>query len=490
MAVAMAGAATLLVAAGLVNLHAPVKPSKKKFDVAASRMSQITLDMTEGFLRFAPWAATPTPSELQPLMGDWRFSAAKAMESFAPLQFGLAPDADITDINQAAATLPSLSTEALAENEDSTISKTLAIGRGDTLMKLLTSAGADRADSVEVVSALTKVLDVKKLQLGQEVTVTFARDDDALKLKTVALAPSVERSIAAERQDNGVFKTNETVVPLIAQTVRAGAIIEDSLFGAAQRAGIPPVITNELIRIFSYDVDFQREVQRGDSFEVVFERQYDETGHVAREGRISYAAMTLSGQVLRYFRYQPSDEKEADYFTEKGQSVRKALLRTPIDGARITSGFGMRVNPVLGYTAQHKGIDFGAGIGTPIAAAGDAVVDFIGWNGAYGKYVRLKHNGTYTTAYAHMSAFARDLRLGERVRQGEVIGYVGTTGRSTGPHLHYEVLVNNAQVNPLSIRLPSGRKLEGKELDRFNAQIGQALADLHKLPIKTKLAQN
>lgn len=500
MAVVAAGAATAMVAAALISLHAPVKQPKKKIRAMQDRVTQMVLDMTEGYLRFAPWMAAPGPAELHHVLGEWSSGSTRALEQLAPLRFGLAPDADVTELEQAAIP-PALSTAkpeiAVApgemtgpETEDPQVSRTVAIGRGDTLMKVLTSAGVDRTESFEAVAALTRIFDVKKLQLGQEITLTFSKDDDALRLQSVALAPSVERSVAVERQDNGAFKANETVVPLDVQSARAGAVIEDSLFNAASRAGIPHAITAEMIRVFSYDVDFQREVQRGDSFEVLFERMHDETGRAVKEGRILFASMTLSGQVLRYFRYQPSDEKDADFFTEKGHSVRKALLRTPIDGARLTSGFGMRMHPILGYTTQHKGIDFGAAIGTPIQAAGDGTVEFAGWNGAYGKYVRIKHSGTYSTAYAHMSSFGRDLRQGQRVRQGEVIGYVGTTGRSTGPHLHYEVLVNNQHINPLSVRMPTGRKLEGKELDRFNRHINQTMVDLRQLPLQSRLAQN
>lgn len=482
MTAAVAGMATVLVAAGLVSLHAPVKQPKKKLREMQDRVVQTVLDLTEGYLRFAPNLAAPSPAELQLSISPSAAYAARGLDAIAPLKFGVAPDADdaIADSDEP---LP-------IPGEDAIVSKTVSVGRGDTLIKLLTAAGADRSESVEVVSALGKVFDVKRLQLGQEITLTFQREDEQLKLKTVNLAPSVERSVAVERQDNGAFKANATVVPLMPQLVRAGAVIDDSLFAAAQRANIPATIIADMIRIFSFDVDFQREVQKSDSFEVMFERFVDDQGRVAKEGRITYAAMTLGGQVLRYFRYQPSDEKEADYFTEKGQSVRKALLRTPIDGAKLTSGFGMRSHPILGYNAQHKGVDFGTAIGTPIQAAGDGVIEMAGWNGAYGKYVRIKHNGTYSTAYAHMSAFAGDPRPGQRVRQGQTIGYVGTTGRSTGPHLHYEVLVNNVQVNPLSVRLPTGRNLEGKELQLFRRQIDTTMAELRQVPLSSKLAQN
>lgn len=351
------------------------------------------------------------------------------------------------------------------------VSRTLAVGRGDTLMKLLVNAGVDRGESQEVVSALRRLYDPRKLSIGQELTFTFARDEGALKLTEIAFAPSVERSVAVRRTAEGEFKAEQTVVQLTPAMARATGKIDDSLFLAARRHGMPMPVLNELIKLFSYDVDFQREIQPGDSFEVVFDRMLDAGGRAAKDGDILYASMTLSGQTLRYWRYSPSDSKEPEYFNDKGQSVRKALLRTPIDGARLTSSFGMRRHPILGFTAMHKGVDFGAATGTPIQAAGDGVVELAGWNGAYGKYVRIRHNGTFSTAYGHMSTFGRDVAAGRRVRQGEVIGYVGTTGRSTGPHLHYEVLRDGKQINPMSVRFPTGRVLEGRELQRFRDAI-------------------
>jgi len=198
----------------------------------------------------------------------------------------------------------------------------------------------------------------------------------------------------------------------------------------------------------------------------MFDEYRDEDGRMAKTGNISVAEMVLSGQKIRLHRYKAKDGF-VDYYSATGQSVRKALLRTPIDGARISSGFGRRRHPILGYTRMHKGLDFAARRGTPIYAAGDGVVDFAGRKGGYGKYVRIRHTGTYKTAYAHMHRYGKGVRTGRRVRQGQIIGYVGSTGRSTGPHLHYEVHKNGRQVNPRSIKLPSGRKLKGRELTAF-----------------------
>jgi murein DD-endopeptidase MepM/ murein hydrolase activator NlpD len=244
--------------------------------------------------------------------------------------------------------------------------------------------------------------------------------------------------------------------------------IRSSLYEAAVDAGVPLPVLQEMTRAFSYDVDFQREVQPGDTFEVLFENIADKKGNVVANGAVIYAAMTLSGHKLRVYRFVP-DGGFADFFNPAGQSVKKALLRTPIDGARLTSGFGARMHPILGYTRMHRGVDFGAMQGTPIMAAGDGIVEKAGHDSGYGNLVLLRHNGNYETAYAHMSRFASGIKIGARVRQGQVIGYVGMTGLATGPHLHYEIRIGGTQVNPLSVKMAPGRNLAGGELRAFGA---------------------
>jgi murein DD-endopeptidase MepM/ murein hydrolase activator NlpD len=267
---------------------------------------------------------------------------------------------------------------------------------------------------------------------------------------------------------DGDYTARVIELPLIGSMQAARGVIETSLYQAAIDAGVPPSVLQDMIRAYSFDVDFQREIQQGDSFALLYEEFLDEDGNAVRYGAPTYAVLNVSGATLPIYRYTPASGF-ADYFNDKGESVRKALLRTPVDGARITSGFGMRDHPLLGYSRMHKGVDFGAVAGTPIMAAGDGVIDFIGRNNGYGNYIRIRHNGTYSTAYAHMQGFASGLGQGSHVRQGQVIGYVGTTGMSTGPHLHYEVLVNNEQINPLDVKLPSGEKLAGTELAAFLA---------------------
>ena len=224
----------------------------------------------------------------------------------------------------------------------------------------------------------------------------------------------------------------------------------------------------ELIRAYSWDVDFQRDIRSGDTFQVMYERVYDEHGNHVHSGNIRFAQLTLSGKRHPIYRYRSKDGDD-DYFDERGQSARKALMRTPIDGARLSSGFGRRRHPILGYNKMHRGVDFAAPRGTSIYAAGNGTIIKAGRNGAYGIYIRIRHNNRYSTAYGHMKGLARSARRGKRVTQGQIIGYVGTTGRSTGPHLHYEILSNGRRTNPMKIKMPSGRKLKGGALAAFQA---------------------
>jgi murein DD-endopeptidase MepM/ murein hydrolase activator NlpD len=225
----------------------------------------------------------------------------------------------------------------------------------------------------------------------------------------------------------------------------------------------------QMIGSFSYDIDFQRDLRPGDSFEVLYDRLADEHGKAVGAGEIAYAAMTLSGRTIKLYRYHPAGAKSAEFFTERGESAKKTLLRTPVDGARLSSAFGMRLHPILGYTAMHRGVDFAAPPGSPIAAASDGVVESAGPSGTYGNLVVLRHAGVVATAYAHMSRIARGMKPGVRVRQGEVIGYVGMTGLATGPHLHYEVHYHNAPIDPLSVRMPATTRLAGADLKAFQA---------------------
>jgi murein DD-endopeptidase MepM/ murein hydrolase activator NlpD len=262
------------------------------------------------------------------------------------------------------------------------------------------------------------------------------------------------------------FSAQETQEKLVREVVRFGGPITLSLYQAAVDAGVSDQALAEMIRVLSYDVDFQRDIQKDDAFEILYERFSTADGRPVRDGRILFTALTNAGKRLTAYAFETEDGT-VDYFDENGEGVRKPLMRTPIDGARLSSSFGMRRHPILGYSKMHTGVDFAAPTGTPIYAAGDGVVRFAGRKGGYGKYVQIRHTGEFSTAYAHMSRIL--VRNGQRVRQGDVIGRVGSTGRSTGPHLHYEIIRNGQKVNPMGVRFQPAVKLAGAELERFQS---------------------
>jgi len=351
---------------------------------------------------------------------------------------------------------------------------TLRVARGDTLGGMLTRVGVSGQEAHAAFAALKTQFDARRLRVGQEIEVTLAPPLDAtdkgqLLGLTVTAGPLEEVSVERGPEGNYVASKHRLATDTI--PTRASGIIENSLFVAGERAGVPVPVLVELIRAYSWDVDFQRDIRPGDSFEIMYDRLVDNRGETVYHGEIRYAALTLSGQKLAFYHFTRDNDEEG-FFDLNGKSARKALLRTPVDGARLSSGFGRRKHPILGYTRMHKGVDFAAPKGTPIYAAGNGTVQSAGRNGGYGKYVRIRHNGSYSTAYAHMNGFAKSIRRGARVKQGQVIGYVGSTGRSTGPHLHYEVIRDGRQINPMKVKMPAGPKLKGKELNRFLAHVG------------------
>ena len=347
--------------------------------------------------------------------------------------------------------------------------KTFTIKSGDTLGRILNRAGADAKTADTAIRALKGVFDPRRLKAGQSIDVAYApaltpKGADRFTGFQIPLdyATSVHVALAPE----GGFRAYEIEQDLKTQQVRATGTINWSLFAAGSEAGVPNKVMAELVRAFSWDVDFQRDIRKNDNFEVMFERKVNDLGEAVYNGRILFAALTLSGDRKPIYLHKMADGRW-DYFDDKGQSAKKALMRTPIDGARLSSSFGNRKHPILGYTKKHSGTDFAAPRGTPIYAAGDGTIEVAGWNGGYGRYVRIRHNSEYATAYAHMKGIKRGIGKGKRVRQGQVIGFVGTTGRSTGPHLHYEIIRRGTKVNPMRVKMPSGQKLKGHELANF-----------------------
>ncbi|MEP5262217.1 MAG: peptidoglycan DD-metalloendopeptidase family protein, partial [Nitratireductor sp.] len=358
------------------------------------------------------------------------------------------------------------------------VETTVELASGETLMEVLQDAGVDRIDAYHAVAAMTSYYSPRKLRAGQAISLTFMEAPDgaiaegesgtsAKYLTTLALEPDIERTIEVKRNEDGSFDSQEIKHEFTEGFVRAAGTINNSLFLDGEQAGVPAPIIIELIRMYSYSVDFQREIQPGDKFEVYFSRKFNEQNRPVKEGDVLYAALTVGGKSHKLWRFDPSNDGQWDYFDENGQSMKKFLMKTPIDGARISSTYGLRRHPILGYSKMHAGVDFAAPRGTPVYAAGDGTITRANRFGSFGNYVSIRHANGYETAYAHLNGFARGIKAGTRVRQGQVVAYVGTTGRSTGPHLHYEVHRNGKKMNPLALKVPTGRKLEGKQLTAF-----------------------
>jgi len=366
-------------------------------------------------------------------------------------------------------------------------------------------SGVPADDAESAISSLSEVYNPRSLHTGQEVTLLFAPDsslvpasgfqppslgfDDIGTLLGIKIQPEAGREIAAKRDSSGAFSAAEIQKQLKPVQLRSAGVIRTSLFDAAKAAGVPEKVLAEMIRAFSYDVDWQRDIQSGDRFEVLYEKLSDDEGRSRDTGKVAYAELVLSGQRLALYHYATKDGA-TDYFNQKGESVRKALLRTPIDGARLSSSFGRRKHPILGFNRMHKGVDFAAPKGTPVFAAGNGVVRSAGRYSNYGNYIEIRHDPEFHTAYGHLSRFAAGVRAGTRVSQGQVIGYVGATGMATGPHLHYEVIRNSKKVNPLSVNLPTGRKLQGKEFDEFLVAKAKVDSMVAGLPVEPKIASS
>ena len=352
---------------------------------------------------------------------------------------------------------------------------TLTIGKGDTLAVVLKRAGVSANESHAALEVLKKEFDPRRIRPGQDISVRLdpvsPESSDEYRLTSIGLSVDSFKSVSLTRNGDE-FKAAQVEKPVERKTYAKVAPIEVSLYGSAAKAGIPNSVTAEVIRAMSFDIDFQRDIRRGDSIEVMYDQDETADGKGVRFGNVLFARLNVNGTTTPVYRYEMKNGN-VDYFTADGKSVRKALMKTPIDGARVSSGYGMRRHPVLGYSKMHKGMDFAAPTGTPIYAAGDGTIEKLGRWSAYGNYIRIRHNGDIKTAYAHMSKYAKGLSAGSRVKQGQVIGYVGATGRVTGAHLHYEILVNGTQINPNSVKLPTGETLKGTELASFKLKMQQ-----------------
>ena len=350
------------------------------------------------------------------------------------------------------------------------------VKKGDTLGKILSRAGvANDTRHNSMYRDIKQTFDPKSVFIGQKILLDVAGGyvkDSLLRIERMELFLTLEKSVVVSWDSSAKkYRARMALHPLKKQEKSAKGVINSSLYLAMEKQGVKRSAIVDFINLFSFDVDFQRDIRKNDSFDIVYKEYLSENGAYVRSGDIAVAELTVQGHKRRYYQYKTKGK--IGYYDASGKSGQKALMKTPIEGARLSSGFGSRRHPVLGYTKKHNGTDFAAPKGTPIFAAGDGVVEYAGRKGANGIYIRLRHNSTYKTAYLHMSGIAKGVRRGRTVRQGEVIGYVGSTGRSTGNHLHYSVFKNGIAINSRTMKLPSGVSLKGAELAKFKTHIAK-----------------
>ena len=348
--------------------------------------------------------------------------------------------------------------------------KIIKVVAGDSLQKILLKEKISKEEVNKIYQKIKGIIDLTKIRQGQTITIVFRTKQNKPSISRITFQVD-ELSTAYIYYRN---KTDDYEVRLNQKNLEkvnflAKGVIVNSLFASAQKIDVDAEVIVEFARIFGFEIDFQRDIRKNDEFKIFYERFEDDEGENFKNGNILFAYLKNSGREIKLYRYKDS-KNNIGYFTPDGKSIEKALMKTPINGARLSSGFGFRKHPILGYNKLHQGTDFAARRGTPVMASGSGTVERASWFGAYGKYVRIRHNSTYKTAYAHLSKFGRNIKAGKKVRQGQIIGYVGSTGRSTGPHLHYEVLVNNKRINSQRLKLPSGKKLSKNEMGNFNLE--------------------
>ena len=338
------------------------------------------------------------------------------------------------------------------------------IKSGETFNNILEGYSININEINIIKKNLIKKININKLNTNQKIQITIDQTNNKIK-EFIFEISNTEKIYLSRENANKDFSQKILTLKLDKKIIYKENIIKQSLYKAATDQKIPPNTIIEFARIYGFQVDFQRDIRKLDKFQIMYEIFTDKNNKVIETGNILYANLKLSGQDNSLYFYD--EKKNEGHYDKNGKSVRKALMKTPINGARLSSSFGMRKHPIDGFNKMHRGTDFAAPKGTPIMASGNGIVKKVGWCGGGGNCVKIKHNSTYETVYAHMSKFARGIKSGIRVKQGQTIGYVGSTGKSTGPHLHYEVIVNGKKVNSQTLKLPSGKVLKGKDRQMF-----------------------
>jgi len=351
------------------------------------------------------------------------------------------------------------------------------IKNNDTVEKILKKYKI-RDDDIKKISLKLKEKKLANIYSGRKLSIILKKLEDGSTTIVNFLYPINNTSSVEVRKVQNNFTVKENILQLYKKEVVVKNVITNNLYSSAVSSGIEPNIIVEFARVFGFEVDFQRDIRKGDWFEILYEKFEDDNNKVRDTGKIIYASMYVNGEEINLYNFKYKNEE--NYYNVKGKSITKSLMKTPINGARLSSSFGMRKHPILGFNKMHRGTDFAAPSGTPIMASGSGTVTRARWCGGGGNCVKIKHNSTYETIYAHMKSFAKGIKEGRKVKQGQIIGYVGSTGLSTGPHLHYEVVVNGKKVNSQKLKLPSGKTLKGEERKQF---------ELDRIKIDLKLAE-
>ena len=341
------------------------------------------------------------------------------------------------------------------------------INKGDTIQKILRKYKVQNSEIQTIINQYKKFGKPNQLLVGQKIDIIIKKEPATKKNSIIKFSVPITKSTTIEITKNEENKiiSKKIITKLYKKKILSENIIKNNLYSSAIEARVNPDTIIEFARIFGFEIDFQRDIRKNDYFKIIYEKYFDENGEFIKSGSILYAHMSVNGREISLYKF--GNDKDYGYFDINGKSVEKALMKTPINGARLSSSFGMRKHPILGFTKLHTGTDFAAKEGTPILASGSGTITRAKWCGGGGNCIKIKHNSTYQTIYAHMKSFAKGIKVGKKVKQGQIIGYVGSTGMSTGPHLHYEVIVNNKKVNSQKLKLPSGKILKDEERELF-----------------------
>ena len=341
------------------------------------------------------------------------------------------------------------------------------IKKGDTIQKILKKFEVQNNEIQNIINQYKKYGNPNQLLAGNEIDIIIEKSLSTNKNTIVKFSVPITKSttIAITKDEDNKITSNKIITKLYKKKILSENIIKKNLYSSAMEVNINPDTIIEFARIFGFEIDFQRDIRKNDYFKIVYEKYFDENGEFIKSGSILYTHMNVNGREITLYKF--GNDKSYGYFDINGKSVEKALMKTPINGARLSSSFGMRKHPISGFNKMHQGTDFAAPMGTPIMASGSGTITRAKWCGGGGNCIKIKHNSTYETIYAHMKSFSKGMKVGKKVRQGQIIGYVGSTGISTGPHLHYEVIINRKKVNSQKLKLPSGKVLKDEERKQF-----------------------